>query len=132
MIALRDHNGLDAVHAPSIRALLGLRFAQLAEGPPYDPDEIGYFALIEAGDTLESIERETGCWLVSNPFSGARYGEADYAPMFEFAEEHPACYEVGFIFNDSGYTIVLIVAKADVEPDVLDYCRRYATPANHP
>ena len=68
----------------------------------------------------------------SGPFSAARYGEADYVPVFEFAEEHPTCYEVGFIFNDGGYGIVLIVPKADADAEVLGYCQQYATTAPLP
>ena len=129
MLALRDPNRLEGVSDPGIRSLLALRFAQLAEEQPYDPDEIGYYVLVEPGDTLAGIEQETGCWLVSSPFSAARYGEADYVPVFEFAEEHPTCYEVGFIFNDAGYGIVLVVPKVGIASEVLDYCQRYATPA---
>ena len=132
MQTLRDPNRLEEVSDPALRQLLALRFTQLAADQPYDPDEIGYFVLVESGDTLAAIEAETGCWLVTSPFSDARYGDADYRPLFEFAEEHPACYEVGFIFNDGGYGIVLIVPKANTKPEVLDYCQQYATPAPMP
>ena len=50
----------------------------------------------------------------------------------QLSEEHPACYEVGFIFNDGGFGIVLIVPKADAEPEVVGYCQQYATPAPLP
>jgi len=132
MRTLRDPNRLEDVSDPAIRQLLALRFAQLGAEQPYDPDEIGHFVLVESGDSLAAIEAETGCWLVSTPFADARYGEADYSPLFEFAEEHPACYEVGFIFNDGGYGIVLIVPKADADAEVLGYCQQYATTAPLP
>ena len=45
MLALRDPNRLEGVSDPGIRSLLALRFAQLAEEQPYDPDEIGYYVL---------------------------------------------------------------------------------------
>lgn len=130
MLTLRDPARVAQVSNPAIRALLELRFRQLSVEEPYDPEVIGHFVLVEPGDSMAAVEAETGCWLVTSPFSDARYGDEDYVPCFEVLEEHPACYEVVFVFNDGGYVIVLLVPKAvGIDAELLGFCEEYATPA---
>jgi len=121
---------LPQVGNPAIRALLDRRFRELSAEEPYDPEVIGYFVLVEPGDSMAAIEAETGCWLLTSPFSDGCYGDEDYAPCFEVLEEHPACYEIVFVFNDGGYGIVLLVPKVEgIDAELLHFCGQYAMPA---
>ena len=130
MLTLRDPASVDQVHDPSIRAFLSQRFRDLSVEEPYDPDVNGHFVLIEPGEDMATIEAETGCWLVNSPFSGARFGDHDYSPCFELLEEHPACFELVFVFNDGDYGIVLVIPKADgINSELLHFCIEFATPA---
>ena len=131
MLTLRDPAHVDQITDPGIRALAAQRFREVSVDEPYDPDVLGPLVVAEPGDTLETIEAETGCWLCSSLFDEhVRYGDEGYVPSFEFLEEHPACFEVVFIFNDGGYGTILFVSKAEnMDPRLLRYCREFAEPA---
>lgn len=131
MLILRDPAHVDQIADPDIRALAAQRFREVSADEPYDPDVLGPFVLVEPGDTLEAIETQTSCWLSSSLFDeNVRYGDEGYVPSFEFLEEHPACFEAVFIFNDGGYGTVLLISKAEnMDPTLLRYCREFAEPA---
>lgn len=131
MLMLLDPGHVEQIGDPDIRALAAQRFRELAAEEPYDPDVHGPFAVVEAGDTLETIEAATGCWLKTSLFDeNVQYGDEGYMPAFEFLEEHPACFEVCFIFSDGGYGTLLFVSKSDaMDPTVMRYCREFAEPA---
>lgn len=131
MLTLRDPAHVDRITDPGIRALAEQRFREVSTDEPYDPDVLGPFVVVEPGDTLETIETGTGCWLSSSLFDeNVRYGDENYVPSFEFLEEHPACFEAVFIFNDGGYGTVLFISKAEaMDPALLRYCREFAEPA---
>lgn len=128
MLTLRDPSHVDQIADPDIRALATQRFREVSVDEPYDPDVLGPFVVTEPGDTLETIEAETGCWLSTSMFNeNVRYGDDGYVPSFEFLEEHPACFEVCFIFNDDGYGTLLFVGKTEnMDPTLLHFCREYA------
>jgi hypothetical protein len=51
MIVLRDPQQTSQVVQPEIKAFLRERFYELCHPEPYDPDEHGFFILVEPGDT---------------------------------------------------------------------------------
>ncbi|HEY8098589.1 MAG TPA: hypothetical protein VIE65_21190 [Methylobacter sp.] len=135
MIVLRHPNQLAAVYEgfisaviiTSLSALLQHRFTDLGADVIYDPDEHGYIVLVEPGDDVKALETETGCPILSDWFGDSRYGDEDYAPACEWLEEHPLCYEMGFILNDSGTAMLLIVPKLDgIDAELLSMCRENA------
>ena len=78
---------------------------------------------------LDTINTQIGLNILANRFTGIRYDEVGYTPSFEFIEEFPACYELVFILDDSGYGIDIFISKGTgVDPDLLAMCQRYATP----
>ena len=60
MIILRDPQQLTQVVQPEIKAFLQQRFQDISNPELYDPDEHGFFILVEPGDTSEQIEVSTG------------------------------------------------------------------------
>lgn len=61
MLILRDPADLRLVEDLSLRALLTQRFSDLSQGAieDFDSEVMGYFVLIEAGDSLSDIEAQT-------------------------------------------------------------------------
>ena len=99
-----------------IRALLQLRFDQL-EGVIDDTE----FFVVEAADTVDDIEAETGCPIVTSWFGG----DDDFMPSFDFIEEHKHCYEMMFNTSDDA-TVVLIIPKERIDATLLALCSQYA------
>jgi hypothetical protein len=87
MIILRDPQQLTQVAQPEIKTFLQQRFHDICDPEPYNPDEHGFFILIEPGDTSKQIESETGYSLLKSLFSDTVYGDADFTPNFEYLEE---------------------------------------------
>jgi hypothetical protein len=111
------------------RTLLTERFAQLAEFEPYDPDEHGYYILVEVGDTVAALEEQSGCRILSSCRNDAKFGDADFSPDWECLELHPSedgstcCVEMVFIVSDSGYGVVFIIPVLDgVAPELIEVC----------
>ena len=132
MLILRDPAALSGVSDPAIAQLLALRFEQLSEDEPYDPDINGFFILVEPRDTVSALEAASGCWITQGLFSDARYGEEGFSPCFEFLEEHPFCFDMVFILNDGGYGVLFVIPKSGIDEELLRYCREYAVPAADP
>ena len=100
----------------SIRALLQLRFDQL-EGVIDDTE----FFVVEAADTVDEIEAETGCPIVTNWFGG----DDDFMPSFDFIEEHKTCFEMMFNTTDDA-TVVLLIPKEQIDATLLSLCHEFA------
>ena len=88
MIVLRDPHQLAQVVQPEIKAFLRQRFHDICAPETYDPDEHGFFILVEPGDTSEQIESATGYSLLKSMFNDSVYGEPDFTPDFEYLEDH--------------------------------------------
>lgn len=137
MIVLRDPQQLSQVAQPEIKAFLRQRFHDICDTEglnpePYDPDEHGFFILVEPGDTSEQIESETGYSLLKSLFSDTVYGDSDFTPDFEYLEDQGSFFEAVFIFTDSGFAVVMIVPKEDgIDGRILELCAEFAisTPA---
>lgn len=110
----------DDVVDSTIRALLQLRFEQL-DGV-IDNTE---FFVVEASDTVDEIETETGCPIVTNWFGDEVFGDDDFVPSFDFIEEHRHCYEMMFNTSDDT-TVVLFVPKEHIDDGLLALCSQYA------
>jgi len=132
MRVLRDPALAGEIEDPALRALIVRRFAEICEvDGAYDPDTYGYLVIAEAGDTVESIEREAGRPVLTGTDSEPGFSEPGYVPRFEFLEEHqqPACYEMVFVLSDDGFGIDLFVPKLPgIDPRLLALCEMYAAP----
>ena len=131
MIVLRDSQQLSQVAQPDIKAFLQQRFHDICEPEPYDPDEHGFFILVEPGDTSDRIELATGYSLLKSLFIGTVYGDPEFSPDFEYLEDHGSFYEAVFIFTDSGFAVVMIVPKEEgIDVGILEVCNEFAIPAS--
>jgi hypothetical protein len=123
-LAAAYENGTTAAVIASLASLLQQRFADLAAGTPYDPDAHGYLVLVEPMDTAQALETETGCPLLSD-WAGRRYGEAGFAPACEWLDEQLLYYEMGYVLNDGGAALLLIVPKlSGIDEQLVSLCRQ--------
>jgi len=126
MRVLRNNKDVEAIHQPGIRQLIHQRLSELDLDEPYD--RMGELILVEPGDTPAFLEDRTGIWITSGIFGDAKYGEEAFMPSFEWLEHQADCYEMLFVISDDGFGTVLFVPDdVDIDPDLLAFCREYAT-----
>lgn len=127
MIILRQPDQLMRINSASLRAFLRQRFPAFAKPEFFDPDEHGFFIVLESGDTSERIEAATGYAPLKSLLSEAIYGDPDFIPDFEYLEDHGGFFEAVYIVNDSGFTVVLIVPKTPgIDDTILAMCAEFA------
>lgn len=130
MLVIRDPALTKYIGDPAIRGPVERRFAEILAGETYDYDRHGYMIAVEAGDTAEDLEEESGCRILRNFFDDARFGDPDFSPSFEALEEHAGCWEMVFILNDDGFGVAIFIPKSDgIDPELSALCRTYAVPA---
>lgn len=126
MQTIRDLASTCQIRDPAIRQLVTQRINDLG-GEEFDSAELGYFLVVDIGDTLEALAAQLGFSILANRFTCIRYDQADFTPSFEFIEEFAACYDMVFVLSDDGYGVEVFVPKAEgVPPDLLVMCRTFA------
>ena len=83
------------------------------------------FILVESFDSIEALEQSTGCPIITSWFSDAVYPHEDFAPSFEFIEEHHDFYEMVFVLTDD-HTTVFIIPKEKVDSLLLALCQDFS------
>ena len=127
MLVIRDPADAANVADPELRHLIQKTVRDLSEDYPYDPDELGYFLVVQPGDRLDILSRQIGFPIMVNRFSGIQFGHAGFTPSFELVDEHTGCYEMVFIISDDGFGVEVFIPKTEgVDPDLLAMCKRYA------
>lgn len=122
-MVIRDPAAAVTVARPEISSLATRRFEMLAEEEPYDPAAMGYFIVVERGDTATALSQQLGFDVLTNRYSGIRYDQPDFTPSFEVVEEHRTCYEIVFVLSDDGFGVELFVPKEEgIDPDLLAMC----------
>ena len=132
MLFIRGPDQARRISDPEIRRLVEQRFAEVCNGDPYDRDVHGEMIVVETSDTLESLERDSGCPIASNPFNDSRFPDPDFVPVCEYLEEHSHCYEMMFLFSDDGAGINFFIPKQGIDADLMMICRRFAVPVPEP
>lgn len=113
---------LDSHLAENIKHLLGKRA---------DLIDLATFVIAAPGDSLRDIEAAAGIPIATNFVDGARYGEPDFTPSFEWATNHDGLYEIPYVLSDDGSGVVLIVPDCEgVDPVLLSLARDHAIPAD--
>ena len=126
MLVIRDLSTAAQIEDAAIRDLVIQRINDLG-GADFDADAIGHIALMQQGDTVESMEASECVNVLTNRYTGMSYGDKGYTPHFEFIEEFDSCYDIVFILDDSGKGVEIIFPKnVDIHPKLLDMCRQYA------
>ena len=129
MIRIRGPDEARRISDPDIRRLVEERFDQVLNGDEYDPDIHGVMIVVEPGDTLDSLERESGVSIASNAFDDARWPDPDFVCCCEYLEEHSPCYEMMFLFSDDGAGVNIFVPKLGADAEILALCARFAVHA---
>jgi hypothetical protein len=134
MLVLRNPDDASRIADPGLRALVQQRFREIFADDPYDPELHGTFIVVEVGDSVAALEKETGCGILHDPFEGVRFGHPDYSPSFEVIEEHQLeehdhAFEMLFVTTDDCGIIIFIPKVAGIDADLLAVCAHYAVPA---
>ena len=133
MRIVRDPATAASVADPEIRSLIQQLFIDICDGEPYDYDLHGDMIVVEAGDSVEALEEQSGCPILHDSGNGTRFGAPDYVPSFEFVAEHVGCYEMEFVFDDSGFGVAIFVPKAEgIDGELLQLCAHYAEVVTQP
>lgn len=130
MRLLHTSQDVDAIPHSGVHALILQRLTEQNLDEPYD--QFGELILVEPGDTATSLEAESGCLITTGLFVDAKFGDPDFMPCFEWLEHHAQahCYEMLFIMTDDGIGTALFVPdEPGIDPELLSFCREYATPA---
>jgi hypothetical protein len=115
-----------AIADPELRHLIEKTIRDLSPDGPYDPDELGYFLIVQLGDSLDAINEQIGFDIMVNRWTGIRFGDACFAPSFELVDEFPGWFEMVFILSDDGFGIEVFIPKSIDIPNLLAMCQRYA------
>jgi len=109
---------------PRLKQLLIERRDQLGG----DIKDKARFVIVQPGDTLNDLEAKLSFSVFQNPGDGTRFGDPDFTPGWEWIEDHGHCFELVFIFDDSGFAhVVLIENSHGVDPELLKLCGLYVT-----
>lgn len=132
MIVLRNPDQLTAsLTSPTTTLIIKLladrlrqHFQAMSEPDTFDSEEHGYIVIVEPGDAVKALEAKTGCPVLTDWFHQSRYGDDDFAPAYEWLEDQLFCYEMGFVLNDSGYAMLLVIPKlSGIDAQLLAMCR---------
>ena len=129
MQIIRDPADAINIADPELCALVQKTIAALSEDYPYDPDVLGYFLIVQHGDTLATINAQIGFDILANKWTGIRFDQPGHTQSFEILDEHAGYYEMVFLIDDSGFGIDVFIPKAIDIPELLAMCQRYAVPA---
>ena len=130
MLVLRDPASASSIADPEIRGLVEQLFVTICDGEPYEYDLHGYMIVVEPGDSVEALEKESSCPILRNRHSDARFGDPTFSPSFEFVAEHSGCYEAVYVLSDSGFGVDFFIPKTGgIDAELLALCARYAEPS---
>lgn len=123
----------DAIADPELRHLIEKTIAALSPDGTYDSDVLGYFLIVQPGDSIATINAQIGFDILANKWTGIRFDQPGYTPSFEVLEEHAGYFELVFLVDDSGYGIEVFIPKAaSIDSDLLAMCAQHAGSATSP
>ena len=110
---------------PRLKQLLRNRVQQL---DVEDLSTVARFIVVQPGDGLDALETALGFSVLHNQIDGRRFGDPEFSPSWEWLADHGHCYELVFIFDDSGFAhVVLIENSHGVDWELLRLCQLYVT-----
>ena len=130
MLVLRDPSLASRIADNDIRELVEQRFDDICAGEEYEADLHGFMIVVEAGDSVDVLEKESGCPILHSYIGNARFGDPEFKPVFECLDEHAFCYEMVFVPGGGDFGIVVFIPKQQgIDPELLAMCVEYAEPA---
>jgi hypothetical protein len=130
MRIIRNPADATTIADPELRQLIDITIAALSEDGPYDPDVLGYFLIVESGDSLASINGQLGFDILVNKWTGIRFNQSGYTQSFEVLDEHAGYYEMVFVLGQDGYGIEVFIPKGIDLQDLLAMCVQFAMPVD--
>ena len=125
MQIVRNLNDTYQIQNLAIKDLVQQRINDLG-GEAFDATELGYFLVVEAGDTIEAINDQLGFDILCNRMTGVRYDQSGFTPSFEFVEQIGDMFDGVWILDDSGFGIEVLFVPDGVCTDLVTMCQRYA------
>ena len=127
MQIIRDPAETAMITDPVLRHLIEATITALSEDYPYDPEVLGYFLIVEPGDTIAELDAQIGFSILANRWTGIRFDAPGYTQHFEVLEEHAGYFEILFLTDDSGMGVEIFLENvAGIDPDLIAMCQRYA------
>ena len=128
MQIINDPGGISRVSHPGIGRVLSQRMSQLQLSRKETLSDIGRFVIVEPQDTITDIEKASGCYITTDMFGEADYGDPDFTPSFEWLEHHTdeQCYELAYIMTDDFFTAVFVPDDPGIDPRLIAFCREYS------
>ncbi|QTN29975.1 hypothetical protein HZ993_09295 [Rhodoferax sp. AJA081-3] len=126
MLTIKSLLHASAIVDAEIRRLVEQRLTDLG-GLAFDASELGYFLVLEPGDTMESVNAQLGFDILANRFTGTRFDAPGFTPSFEFIEAFPVSYDLVFILDDSGFGVEIFVPITIDLPHLLQMCSLHAS-----
>ena len=128
MQVIRDLSEAAQIRHPQIRELVLQRIHELG-GERFDSAAIGYFLVVEVGDTLQALQSQLGFNIVANRHTGVRYDQPGFTPSWEFVEDLAECWDAVWILGNSYGVEIFIPKDTGIDPDLQAMCAMYAVGA---
>ncbi|MDP3815786.1 hypothetical protein [Pseudomonas sp.] len=107
-----------------VRQLLAAYVERLGEYEVDDLSKLVRFIVFEHGDAVTDLDAALGFPIMTNRFDGTHFGEPDFSPSWEVAEEHSHWYELVFVLSDDGFGVVVFIPK-NTQPQLLNMLQQY-------
>ena len=129
MLSVHDWASLSrALKAPidlRLKRLLIERRDQL--GVDLDLSTVAHLVIVQPGDSLDALEAALGFSVLQNQTDGRHFGEREFSPSWEWIADHGHCFEMVFIFDDSGFAHVVLIQNSPMQNRLLRaLCLTYA------
>ena len=93
-----------------------------------DVTDIARFIVVQPGDSIKALEAELSFSVFQNCTDGRRFGDPEFSPSWEWLAYHGFCFEMVFIFDDSGFAhVVLVENRPLVNRKLRLLCLTYAS-----
>ena len=126
MLIVCDLQSTHQITNIAIRRLVQKRINDLG-GESFDSNELGYFLVVEARDTIAAIQTQVGFNILYNRLTGIRFEATGFNPSFEFIEEFVSCYDMVLVLDDTGIGIEFFVPKEeDINTELIAMCKQHA------
>jgi hypothetical protein len=116
---------------PDLKIILQERLELLAEFlSEWDLGDLAHFIIVEPGDSMGAITRELTVCPTKTILGDVCFPDPAFEPSWEHCIARDTWFDLTFALSDSGLGHCLLVPDhPGVDPDLLELCRAYATPA---
>lgn len=127
MLSISDGGSLAHALSSSIDHRLKLLLSRRRDQLGGDLSGQAHLVIAQPADNLDALQQGLGFSPLDNPIDGSRFGDPDFSPGWEWLADHGFCFELVFIFDDSGFAHVVLVPKEQgVDTELIALCSTYA------